>query len=77
MHDIVTKVIMNFLVNNAKDALQNDLVQELYKEEMFDTLLHEDPSTAVKRKVAQEQLEALRKAKLIIQQAELREMAGI
>jgi dynamin 1-like protein len=68
---------MHFLVNNSKESLQNDLVQDLYKEDMFEILLHEDPSTAIKRKVATEQLEALRKAKKVIQAAELRELAGL
>jgi hypothetical protein len=53
-----------------------ELVTELYKEELFEPLLHEDASIATRRKVATGQLDALKRAKKIIQVAELKELAG-
>lgn len=68
---------MHFLVNGAKENLPKDLVGDIYKEEYFEALLQEEPTTAMKRKLCAEQLDALKQAKKIIQAAELREMAGM
>eukprot|EP01116_Phalansterium_solitarium_P013956 TRINITY_DN31424_c0_g1_i1.p1 TRINITY_DN31424_c0_g1~~TRINITY_DN31424_c0_g1_i1.p1 ORF type:complete len:784 (+),score=272.29 TRINITY_DN31424_c0_g1_i1:89-2353(+) len=73
MQDSVTKAVMAFLVNNAKESLQRELMAELYKEELFDKLLQEEPRTAQRRHQLGEQVEALKKAKKIVQFAELRD----
>ena len=40
--DQVPKAIMHLLVNHSKDVVQNRLVSELYKENLFEELLYED-----------------------------------
>lgn len=47
------------------------LVAELYKEDLFSTLLQEDPNVAVRRKLCIEHIDALKKAKKVIQEHEL------
>jgi replication fork clamp-binding protein CrfC len=37
--DLVPKSVMCFLVNASKDLIQNELVQNLYKDELIDKLL--------------------------------------
>jgi hypothetical protein len=44
---------MHFLVNNAKDNLQSELVSQLYKKEEIDYLLEESEHMAARRKEAQ------------------------
>jgi len=46
------------------------LYAELFHEDQYDILLREDPATENKRRIANEQLEALKKAKKIIQNHE-------
>jgi hypothetical protein len=36
--DLVPKTIMYFLVNSSKDQMRNELVSELYKEELLGTI---------------------------------------
>merc|ERR1712137_561605 len=69
--DSVPKAIMFFMVNTAKDNIQNELVKCLYKEELFDELLEENPLIASKRKACQEMLAALKHANEVLM--ELRE----
>jgi len=64
--DTVPKSIMHFLVNQAKDNIQNELVTHLYKEELFDELLEESPAVAQRRKACKQMLEVLRKAQMIL-----------
>lgn len=61
---------MHFLVNDAKDNLQSELVANLYKTSQ-DEILEESPYIAARRREASEMLEALQKASLII--SEIRE----
>jgi len=46
--------------------MQNQLVQHLYKEELFDELLEENPEIAVRRKRCAEMLDALTKANRVL-----------
>ena len=71
IQDSVPKAIMHFLVNDAKDNLQSELVASLYKTSGNDDILEESPHIAVRRREASEMLEALQKASLII--GEIRE----
>merc|ERR1712137_797111 len=60
--DSVPKSIMFFLVNTSKDTIQNELVRCLYKEDLFDELLEENPLIASKRKACREMLDVLKRA---------------
>merc|ERR1712169_122730 len=60
--DSVPKSIMFFLVNTSKETVQNELVKCLYKEDLFDELLEENPLIASKRKACKEMLDVLKKA---------------
>lgn len=64
--DLVPKSIIHFLVNKSKEAMQNELVSTLYKEELFDELLSESPAIAAKRQACKANLELLKKAQEII-----------
>ena len=57
IQDTVPKAIMHFLVNNAKDNLQSELVSSLYKKEEFEFLLEESEHIAARRKEAHEMLQ--------------------
>ena len=50
---------MHFLVNNAKDNLQSELVSQLYKKEEIDYLLEESEHMAARRKEAQEMTQVM------------------
>eukprot|EP01113_Clastostelium_recurvatum_P027373 TRINITY_DN32_c0_g1_i4.p1 TRINITY_DN32_c0_g1~~TRINITY_DN32_c0_g1_i4.p1 ORF type:complete len:859 (+),score=230.38 TRINITY_DN32_c0_g1_i4:15-2591(+) len=64
--DSVPKSIIHFLVNQSKDLIQNELVSNLYKEDLFDELLEESPQISSRRKACKAMLEILRKANDII-----------
>jgi len=64
--DLVPKSIMYFLVNASKDAIQNELVSQLYREDLFDSLLEESSSIASKRNAAKSLLDMLRKCHEIL-----------
>jgi len=72
--DNVTKAVMMLLVNNAKDNLQRELVTNLYKEELYSSLLQESPDITTKRAIITEELAALRKAKKVLHVSELVEL---
>eukprot|EP01112_Ceratiomyxa_fruticulosa_P010608 TRINITY_DN2816_c0_g2_i1.p1 TRINITY_DN2816_c0_g2~~TRINITY_DN2816_c0_g2_i1.p1 ORF type:complete len:672 (-),score=178.73 TRINITY_DN2816_c0_g2_i1:145-2160(-) len=71
--DLVPKSIIHFLVNQSKEAIQNELVSSLYKEDLFDELLEESPQISARRKACKSMLEILRKASDIIN--EVREVS--
>lgn len=52
--DLVPKTIMCFLVNAAKDNVQNELVSSLYKEDQLKELLRENDDIAKRRDTAVE-----------------------
>jgi dynamin 1-like protein len=64
--DSVPKSIMFFLVNTSKDTIQNELVRCLYKEDLFDELLEENPLIASKRKACKEMLDVLKQANEVL-----------
>ncbi|KAI0988095.1 hypothetical protein GJ496_011594 [Pomphorhynchus laevis] len=67
IQDLVPKAIMHFLVNSAKDGMQSELVQSLYKPgESINQLLVECPQAASKRRNTEKMLAALEKASEII-----------
>ncbi|XP_042322824.1 dynamin-1-like protein isoform X4 [Sceloporus undulatus] len=71
IQDSVPKAVMHFLVNHVKDALQSELVGQLYKALLLDDLLTESEDMAQRRKEAADMLQALQRASQII--AEIRE----
>ncbi|KAG0224603.1 vacuolar protein sorting-associated protein 1 [Actinomortierella wolfii] len=64
--DTVPKAIMLNLVNMAKEELQRELLQELYKTEVLDELLKESEFTQNRRKECRKMIEALQKADEIV-----------
>jgi dynamin 1-like protein len=60
--DLVPKTIMYFLVNHARDSLQNELVSELYRESMITELMQEADDIFQRRKTCQETRDLLKKA---------------
>ncbi|GAA6023584.1 hypothetical protein JCM10207_005723 [Rhodosporidiobolus poonsookiae] len=49
IQDLVPKAIMHLLVNFSRESVQNRLVASLYKEGLFDELLHEDEALTAER----------------------------
>ncbi len=59
---MVPKAITLTLVSHAKENLQRSLLEELYKTEILDDLLREDPSITARRKEVVGMVGALKKA---------------
>ncbi|CUS12512.1 unnamed protein product [Tuber aestivum] len=66
IQDQVPKAVMHFLVNFSKDAVQNRLVTELYKEEFFGDLLYEDDAIKAEREKCERLLKTYREASKIV-----------
>lgn len=66
--DQVPKAVMHLLVNFSKVNVQNRLVAELYKEELFDSLLFEDEALAQERDKCSKLLHVYKEANKIIQE---------
>ncbi|GAB5036089.1 dynamin like protein [Nannochloropsis oceanica] len=64
--DLVPKTIMYFLVNHAKDNLQNELVSNLYREDLIGESMRETADVAMRRKNSQEMRVLLQKALEIV-----------
>ncbi|KAF9583398.1 vacuolar protein sorting-associated protein 1, partial [Lunasporangiospora selenospora] len=64
--DTVPKAIMLNLVNKAKEELQRELLQELYKADVLNELLKESEFTQNRRKECKKMIEALQKADEIV-----------
>eukprot|EP00884_Botryococcus_braunii_P002074 jgi/Botrbrau1/11868/Bobra.126_2s0004.2 len=62
LQDTVPKAIMNFLVTHVQRGLQQHLIRELYKEELFTEMMSEREDVANKRKECQEAVEGLSQA---------------
>ena len=57
---------MHLLVNHSKDVVQNRLVSELYKEELFQNLLYEDDAIKAEREKYEKLLSTYKEAMNII-----------
>lgn len=64
--DQVPKAIMHFMVNSAKRQIQSRLITELYKEDLFDELLHEDENVVSERAKLAEALETYKTAASVL-----------
>jgi len=64
--DMVPKAISLTLVNHAKENMQTELLQELYKADVLDDLLKEAESVTQRRKEVVQMLSALNKAEEIV-----------
>ena len=64
--DMVPKTIMFFLVNHVKDAMQNELVSELYREAEIGSLMKEADDVAQRRQTCVEMRDLLGKALEIV-----------
>ncbi|KAF2088222.1 hypothetical protein K490DRAFT_39989 [Saccharata proteae CBS 121410] len=64
--DQVPKAIMHLLVNHSKDVVQNRLVSELYKEDLFQELLYEDDAIKAEREKCEKLLRTYKEAASII-----------
>ncbi|KAJ5909180.1 hypothetical protein N7495_001862 [Penicillium taxi] len=64
--DQVPKAIMHLLVNHSKDVVQNRLVSELYKEDLFGELLYEDDGIKAEREKCERLLDTYKEAAKIV-----------
>ncbi|KAI1004443.1 Dynamin-related protein [Podosphaera aphanis] len=64
--DQVPKAVMHLLVNHSKDVVQNRLVSELYREDMFEELLYEDDAIKKEREKCEKLLRTYKEASKII-----------
>lgn len=64
--DQVPKAIMHLLVNHSKDVVQNRLVSELYKENLFEELLYEDDNIKAEREKCEKLLSTYKEAAKIV-----------
>jgi len=64
--DMVPKTVMYFLVNHVRDALQNELVAELYRDAEVPSLMAEATDVAQRRKTCMEMKDLLSKALEIV-----------
>ncbi|KAI9846509.1 MAG: Dynamin- GTPase protein [Sclerophora amabilis] len=64
--DQVPKAVMHLLVNHSKDVVQNRLVSELYREDLFQDLLYEDDGIKAERQKCERLLGTYREAARIV-----------
>ncbi|KIV83061.1 hypothetical protein PV11_05121 [Exophiala sideris] len=64
--DQVPKAVMHLLVNHSRDEVQNRLVSELYKEELFGELLYEDDGIKKEREKCEKLLATYKEAARIV-----------
>ncbi|CAO3585845.1 unnamed protein product [Absidia cylindrospora] len=69
IQDLVPKAIMHLLVNFTRESVQNRLVTSLYREDLFDELLQEDPTIVAERQKCKTMLDVYRKAFTIVSDA--------
>jgi replication fork clamp-binding protein CrfC len=75
IQDTIPKAVMLLMVDSVKTALHNELIQEIYRESNFDTLLGENPDIVMKREQCKSMLKLLRGAKDIL--LEVREVSAL
>ncbi|KAI3518997.1 hypothetical protein L1887_07957 [Cichorium endivia] len=66
IQDSVPKAIMHFLVNHTKRELCNVLIENLYRESLFQKLVQETDEVSLKRKHVEETLIALQEASRLL-----------
>jgi dynamin 1-like protein len=64
--DQVPKAVMHLLVNHSRDEVQNRLVSELYKEDLFNDLLYEDDGIKKEREKCEKLLATYKEAAKIV-----------
>ena len=57
---------MHLLVNHSRDEVQNRLVSELYREDLFNDLLYEDDGIKKEREKCEKLLSTYREAARIV-----------
>lgn len=57
---------MHLLVNHSKEVVQNRLVSELYKEDLFEELLYEDDNIKAEREKCEKLLATYKEAAKIV-----------
>lgn len=64
--DQIPKAIMHLLVNHSKDVIQNRLVSELYKEDLFAEMLYEDDGIKAEREKCEKLMKTYKEAARIV-----------
>lgn len=64
--DQVPKAVMHLLVNHSKEVVQNRLVSELYREDLFQELLYEDDAIKAEREKCEKLLATYKEAAGIV-----------
>jgi dynamin 1-like protein len=70
--DIVPKTIMYFLVNQSKENIQNELLSELYNEEIVEKILIETPDIKTKRDTCNQSVRVLSEALKVLDETNIR-----
>lgn len=72
IQDLTPKAIMHLLVNFSRDAIQQRLVTQLYKPELFGELLHEDEALVAERTRVKALLDAYKEAFRVLSEVSLK-----
>ncbi|BEJ13643.1 hypothetical protein CspHIS471_0308170 [Cutaneotrichosporon sp. HIS471] len=72
IQDLTPKAIMHLLVNFSRDAIQQRLVTQLYKPELFGELLHEDEALVAERTRVKSLLDAYKEAFRVLSEVSLK-----
>lgn len=72
IQDLIPKAIMHLLVNFSRDAIQQRLVTQLYKPDLFGELLHEDEALVAERTRVKALLDAYKEAFRVLSEVSLK-----